>query len=68
MVFFAIITALVDLGEEIASDAMDVKGDKLIDSNSIAIKHGKEKALRLSALIFAIVILSKFDTLFITMV
>ena len=57
VVFFAIITALVDLGEEIASDAMDVKGDKLIDSNSIAIKHGKEKALLLSALIFAIVIL-----------
>ena len=57
VVFFAIITALVDLGEEIASDAMDVKGDKLIDSNSIAIKHGKEKALRLSAFIFAIVIL-----------
>ncbi len=57
VVFFAIIAALVDLGEEIASDAMDVKGDKLIDSNSIAIKHGKEKALRLSAFIFAIVIL-----------
>lgn len=57
VVFFAIIAALVDLGEEIASDAMDVKGDKLIDSNSIAIKHGKEKALRLSALIFVIVVL-----------
>ena len=57
VVFFAIIAALVDLGEEVASDAMDIKGDKLIDSNSIAIKHGKEKALRLSALIFVIVIL-----------
>jgi geranylgeranylglycerol-phosphate geranylgeranyltransferase len=56
VLFFAVIAALVDLGEEIASDAMDVKGDKLIDSNSIAIKHGKEKALRLSAFIFAIVI------------
>ena len=68
VVFFAIIAALVDLGEEIASDAMDVKGDKLIDSNSIAIKHGKEKALLLSALIFATCYFSKFDTLFIAMV
>ena len=57
VVFFAIIAALVDLGEEVASDAMDIKGDKLIDSNSIAIKHGKEKALRISASIFVLVIL-----------
>lgn len=57
VLFFAVIAALVDLGEEIASDAMDVKGDKLIDSNSIAIKHGKEKALRVSASIFVLVIL-----------
>ena len=36
---------------------MDVKGDKLIDSKSIAIKHGKEKALRVSTFIFVLVIL-----------
>lgn len=57
VLFFAVIAALVDLGEEIAADSMDVKGDKLIDSNSIAIKHGKEKALRVSTFIFVLVIL-----------
>ncbi|KAB2852194.1 MAG: prenyltransferase, partial [Ignavibacterium sp.] len=40
VLFFALIAALVDLGEEIAADSMDVKGDLLIDSNSIAIKYG----------------------------
>lgn len=53
---FGMIAALVDLGEEIAADAMDEKGDKLIDSRSIAIKHGKEKALKISFVIFLIVI------------
>ncbi len=57
VLFFAVIAALVDLGEEIAADSMDVKGDILIDSSSIAIKHGKEKALRISAFIFVLVIL-----------
>lgn len=57
VLFFAVIVALVDLGEEIAADSMDVNGDLLIDSNSIAIKHGKEKALRVSAFIFVLVIL-----------
>ncbi len=57
VLFFALIAALVDLGEEIAADAMDVKGDLLIDSNSIAIKYGKEKALKLSASIFVLVII-----------
>jgi len=57
VLFFAVIAALVDLGEEIAADSMDVKGDLLIDSNSIAIKYGKEKALRVSTFIFVLVIL-----------
>ena len=57
VLFFAVIAALVDLGEEIAADSMDVKGDLLIDSNSIAIKHGKEKALRVSSFIFVLVVL-----------
>lgn len=57
VLFFGVIAALVDLGEEIAADSMDVKGDKLIDSKSIAIKHGKEKALRVSTFIFILVIL-----------
>lgn len=57
VVFFAIIAALIDLGEEIAADAMDMEGDKLINSRSIAIKYGKQKALRISAVIFFIVVL-----------
>lgn len=57
VLFFAVIAALVDLGEEIAADSMDVKGDLLIDSKSMAIIHGKEKALRVSASIFVLVIL-----------
>jgi len=57
VMFFAVIAALVDLGEEIAADSMDIKGDMLIYSNSIAIKHGKEKALHVSAFIFVLVIL-----------
>ena len=55
--FFGIIAALIDLGEEIAADSMDIKGDLLIDSNSIAIKHGKVAALRISSFIFFFVIL-----------
>lgn len=55
--FFGVIAALVDLGEEIAADAMDVKGDLLIESNSLAIKYGKRAALTVSGFIFLCVIL-----------
>lgn len=57
VLFFGLVAALVDLGEEIASDAMDVKGDKLINSNSIAILYGKAIALKISSYIFGFVIL-----------
>lgn len=52
VLFFAVITALVDLGEEIAADALDAEGDKLIGSASIAIRKGERTALNLSAMIF----------------
>jgi geranylgeranylglycerol-phosphate geranylgeranyltransferase len=55
--FFGIISALIDLGEEIAADSMDMEGDKLINSNSLAIKYGRNKALKISGTIFIIVIL-----------
>ncbi|WP_246275878.1 UbiA family prenyltransferase [Methanolobus zinderi] len=55
--FFALIAALIDLGEEIAADAMDIQGDSLIDSNSLAIKYGKDFALRISSYIFLSVVL-----------
>ena len=60
VVFFSLIAALINLGEEIAADAMDIKGDSLIDSESIAIKFGKRIALNISASIFLCVILFSF--------
>lgn len=50
--FFGVIAALIDLGEEIAADSMDMRGDLLIDSNSLAIKYGKQTALQISSSIF----------------
>ncbi|HKI79678.1 MAG TPA: UbiA family prenyltransferase [Ignavibacteriaceae bacterium] len=55
--FFGIIAALIDLGEEIAADSMDIKGDLLINSNSLAIKFGKSNAIKISCSIFSSVML-----------
>lgn len=52
-----LVAALIDLGEEIAADAMDMEGDLLINSNSLAIKYGKQVALQISSYIFFFVIL-----------
>lgn len=60
VIFFGIIAALIDLGEEIAADAMDVKGDLLINSKSIAIMYGKKTAIKISGVIFLIVVLLTF--------
>lgn len=60
VIFFAVIAALIDLGEEIAADAMDMEGDKLINSNSLAIKSGRTFALKISASIFFFVIVLSF--------
>ncbi len=54
---FGAIAALIDLGEEIAADAMDMQGDLLINSRSLAIQYGKPAALRISSYIFLFVIL-----------
>jgi len=56
VLFFAAIAALIDLGEEIAADSMDVEGDRLINSNSLAIKYGKDAAVNVSVSIFSFVI------------
>ncbi|MGV8905751.1 MAG: UbiA family prenyltransferase [Acetobacterium sp.] len=48
---------LFDLGEEIAADAMDIEGDKKRDIKSIAILIGKKNALRISAALFALMIM-----------
>ncbi|MEJ2110831.1 MAG: UbiA family prenyltransferase [Acidobacteriota bacterium] len=55
--FFGVIAGLIDLGEEIAADDMDVEGDRLIRSASLAIKRGRRYALAISASIFFLVIL-----------
>jgi geranylgeranylglycerol-phosphate geranylgeranyltransferase len=60
VLFFGLIAALIDLGEEIAADAMDIKGDQLIKSNSLAIKYGKSASLQISGYIFFFVILLSF--------
>jgi geranylgeranylglycerol-phosphate geranylgeranyltransferase len=57
---FALIAFLIDFGEEIAGDAMDMDGDKLRGSKSIAIVLGKQFALRVSASVFFLVVLLGF--------
>ena len=55
--FSGVIAFLIDLGEEIAGDAMDLEGDRLAGSRSLAVRLGREAALRISAGIFLLVIL-----------
>jgi len=57
---FSIMAFLFDLGEEIAADAMDIKGDKERNSKLIAIKMGREFALIISSILFCLVILISF--------
>jgi geranylgeranylglycerol-phosphate geranylgeranyltransferase len=57
VLLFGVIAALIDLGEEIAADSMDVKGDLLINSNSLAIKYGTSTAIKISSSFFFLVIL-----------
>ena len=55
--FFAVIAFLVDLGEEIAADALDAEGDRAAGSRSLAILYGPETAVRTGAVIFGLVII-----------
>jgi geranylgeranylglycerol-phosphate geranylgeranyltransferase len=57
---FAALAFLFDLGEEIASDAMDVEGDRLRSSRSIAARSGRTVALRLSGVAFSLFIALTF--------
>lgn len=54
--FFAAIVLLIDLGEEIAADAMDIEGDRQAGSRSLALVLGRENALKISGAIFLLVI------------
>jgi len=58
--FFSLTAFLIDLGEEIAGDAMDMDGDRLRGSRSIAIVMGRKVALGVSASIFFLVVLLGF--------
>jgi geranylgeranylglycerol-phosphate geranylgeranyltransferase len=57
---FGLMAFFIDLGEEIAGDAMDMEGDKERDSKSIAIVRGKDFALMVSSLLFGLVVLISF--------
>jgi geranylgeranylglycerol-phosphate geranylgeranyltransferase len=57
---FALIGFFIDLGEEIAGDAMDIEGDKKRGSKSIAILRGRGFALVISSLLFGLVVLISF--------
>lgn len=54
--FFAILVMLIDLGEEITADAMDIEGDRLAGSKSLAVIYGRETALKISRVIFLLVV------------
>jgi geranylgeranylglycerol-phosphate geranylgeranyltransferase len=54
--YFAIIVMLINLGEEIAADAMDIEGDSRVGSRSLALVFGRENALKISGAIFLLVI------------
>jgi len=54
MVFF------INLGEEIAADAMDIEGDIMRDVRSLALLIGRKKALRISVLLFVLAIALSF--------
>jgi geranylgeranylglycerol-phosphate geranylgeranyltransferase len=57
---FSAIAFLIDLGEEIAADAMDMEGDKARGSQSIALQKGKQTALRVSVGAWSLVIVLSF--------
>lgn len=53
---FAMMAFFIDLGEEIAGDAMDMEGDKERGSKSIALVRGRGFALALSSIFFALAV------------
>ena len=58
--FFGIFALLINAGEEIAADAMDVEGDRKAGSRSLPVLFGRAKAIRISASIFFLVIVISF--------
>lgn len=54
--FLAIMTMLIDLGEEIAADSLDVEGDRKAGSRSLAVLFGPQQAMRIAAGVFGMVV------------
>ena len=54
---FSLMAFFIDLGEEIAGDAMDMEGDKKIGSQSIALRKGKAFAVRVTVVMWSVVVL-----------
>lgn len=57
---FGIVAFFFDLAEEIASDVMDMEGDAKRGSKSLARIRGKDYALRVSSILFSLVIVLTF--------
>ncbi len=57
VLLISLIAFFVDLGEEIAGDALDAEGDRVRQSKSIAIKYGSKVALKIAAASFMAVVL-----------
>jgi geranylgeranylglycerol-phosphate geranylgeranyltransferase len=53
---FALIVFTFDLAEEIAGDAMDAEGDRKRGSQSLAIRYGRQTALRVSGALFGLTV------------
>ena len=51
---FALLAFFFDLGEEIAADTMDVKGDQVRSSKSLAKRWGRNRAMRISGVMFIV--------------
>ncbi|MBG0788569.1 MAG: UbiA family prenyltransferase [Anaerolineaceae bacterium] len=56
VLFFSLWSFFFNLGEEISADAMDMEGDNEAGSKSLAIKFGREVAIRVGTSIFFFVI------------
>lgn len=50
--FFAILAELLNLGEELASDAMDMEGDRVAGARSMPVLEGRKHTLKMSGAIF----------------
>ncbi|MBN2119046.1 MAG: UbiA family prenyltransferase [Anaerolineales bacterium] len=57
---FAFMAFFIDLGEELAGDAMDIEGDRKRGSKSIAIVRGRSFALAVSSFFFALAVSISF--------